>query len=399
LRRWKWWLAWIAPGGAAVWLLWAAVCGDHRIYEAGPVSPAHAMFANDCKTCHTKSWQPAARLASRDPKRRSVPDDACMHCHDGPIHHEQQVPADVNCASCHREHRGKVELARVTDATCVSCHADLKTATGAPHFDPHVNSFFTGHPEFSVWKPGKTDTAVIKLNHAVHLKVEHLTCSSCHQPDAERRYMQPIDHEKHCSRCHSNALTFDSERFADQPAPHREPETVRAVMRQRYAEFIRKHPETVADGTRPTQERRVPGRATEGLVTKAEWDWVNQQVDEAYRVVFKGAGGCRYCHTVESSESGWQVAKPNIPKRWLPHSRFHHDSHRMLDCTECHAAMTSAETSEILLPHIESCRKCHGPNGGARSDCVECHRYHAESRQDFKSRWTIDRASESIRPQ
>ena len=408
LRRWKWVLAGIAPGLAVVWLLWAAVRGDQRIYEARPVSPAHAMFANDCKVCHTESWQTAARLVSFDPKRRSVPDSACLHCHDGPIHHDHQLPADVpNCASCHREHRGKPELARVTDSACVSCHADLKTTSQPTAFDWHVTSFLTGHPEFGVLKRGDADKAAIKLNHAVHLKpegvrgpndkVEILTCSSCHQPDAERRYMQPIDHEKHCSRCHSNSLTFDSERFADQPAPHREPEIVRAVMRQRYTEFIRKHPETVGNEASPRQERRVPGRAIDGPMTQAQWDWVNQQLAEADRVVFQGAGGCRYCHTIVSSESGWQVTNPSIPNRWLRHSRFHHDSHRMLECTECHAATTSTQTSNVLLPRIESCRKCHGPKDGARSDCVECHLYHGKSQQDFKGPLTIDQASKSIR--
>jgi len=212
--------------------------------------------------------------------------------------------------------------------------------------------------------------------------------------------MQPIDHEQHCSRCHSNSLTFDSERFADQSAPHREPEIVRAVMRERYTVFIRKHPQTVADGARPTQERRVPGRTTNGPETKAEWDWVNQRLDEADRVVFQGAGGCRYCHTVESSESGWQITKPSIPNRWLLHSQFRHDSHRMMDCIQCHAdALASTQTSDVLLPRIESCRKCHGPNDGARSDCVECHQYHDKSRErDFTGPLPIGQAGKTARP-
>jgi hypothetical protein len=339
-----------------------------------------------------------------------VPDSACLHCHDGPIHHEQQLAADVpNCASCHREHRGKSELARVTDAACVSCHADLKTATQPSAFDPHVTSFLTGHPDFGVLKRGETDKAAIKLNHAVHLKpegirgpndkVEVLACTSCHQPDSERRNMQPLDYEKHCSRCHSNSLTFDSERFADQPAPHRDPEIVRAVMRQHYTEFIRKHPGQVSNEGRPTSERRVPGRSTDGPTTKAEWDWVNHQLDEADRVVFQGAGGCRYCHTVELGQSGWQVTKPNIPDRWLLHGEFRHDSHRMLGCTECHAAAASTQTSDVLLPHIESCRKCHGPKGGARTDCIECHQYHDKSRErDFSGRLSIEEASGTTRP-
>ena len=410
LRRWKWLLSLIAAGLAALWLLWAAVRGDQRIYEARPVSPAHAMFANDCKVCHTESWQPAARLVSFDSKRRSVPDSACLHCHDGPVHHEQQLAADVpNCAGCHREHRGKSELARVSDAECVACHADLKTTSRSPEFDAHVTSFLSGHPEFGVLRRREADAAAIKLNHAVHLKpegvpgpngaAEQLTCATCHQLDSERRYMQPINHVQHCSRCHSNSLTFDTERFADQPAPHGEPEIVRAVMRQRYTEFVRSHPDVIGNETRPVPERRVPGRATDGPMTRAEWDWVNEQIGQADRVVFQGAGGCRYCHTVESADAGWRVAKPNIPDRWLPHSRFRHDSHRMLGCTECHAAVTSTQTSDVLLPSIESCRKCHGPKDGAKSDCVECHLYHDKSRErDFSGRLSIGQTGMTPRP-
>jgi hypothetical protein len=402
LRRWKWWVSWIAPGLVAVWLLWAAVSGDQRIYEARPVSPAHAMFANDCKRCHTESWQPAARLVAFDSKRRSVPDAACLACHDGPIHHDQQVAADVpNCAGCHREHRGKSELAHVSDSACVACHADLKTASRPSAFDTHVTSFLNGHPEFGVLKRGELDKAAIELNHAVHLKpglrgpnetTENLNCASCHQPDAERRYMRPIDHDRHCSRCHSNALTFDTERFAEQPAPHEKPEIVHAVMRQRYTEIILQHPERAGGALRPPQERRVPGRTTDGPMTDAQRDWVNEQLEQADRVVFQGAGGCRYCHTVD--DSGLQITPPNIPVRWLPHSRFRHDSHRMLGCTECHAdAPTSTKTSAVLLPSVESCRKCHGPKGRARGDCIECHQYHEKSvNENFSGPLSIDGA-------
>src|SRR5262249_39637664 len=64
--------------------------------------------------------------------------------------------------------------------------------------------------------------------------------------------------------------------------------------------------------------------------------------------------------------------------RWLPHSVFSHDSHRPLQCLECHPGVPESRlTSDVLMPAIESCRKCHtGTERGARSDCVECHTYH-----------------------
>jgi hypothetical protein len=56
-------------------------------------------------------------------------------------------------------------------------------------------------------------------------------------------------------------------------------------------------------------------------------------------------------------------------------------------CDECHeGARGSSKTKDLLLPGIETCRKCHGPAetpsvstgfaGGVDDSCVECHRYH-----------------------
>lgn len=409
LRRWKWVLAILAALLAAACLLVAALLGEQRIYAAGPLSAAHAMFENDCAKCHTQSWQPARRLATGNPRHRSVPDAACKECHDGPIHQEKQITADVpDCAACHREHHGKTSLARVPNALCVGCHADLKTQSGTTSFEPHVNSFSSsgsrvgGHPEIAVLRKREPDTAVIKLNHAVHLKPEgvlgsdgkpeKLTCASCHLPDSERRYMQPINHERHCSRCHFNALTFDTDRFAAKPVPHREPEIVHAVIRQRYTDFVRQHPGVLGNEPQPEPQRRVPGRPAAQSLGKAQWDWVHEQVRQADRVLFDAAGGCRYCHNVQSDENGWQVTPPKIPSRWLAHSTFRHDSHRMLGCTECHPeAPSSKATSDVLLPGIETCRKCHGQKSGARGDCAECHQYHDKSHErDFNGKFSID---------
>src|SRR2546422_7396207 len=91
LRRWRWSVAWIAGAIAAMWLAWNAVRGDQRIYQAGPLAAAHSMFETDCSQCHTESWQPALRLFTGNTRHRSVPDSACTRCHDGPIHHAEQL--------------------------------------------------------------------------------------------------------------------------------------------------------------------------------------------------------------------------------------------------------------------------------------------------------------------
>ena len=70
------------------------------------------------------------------------------------------------------------------------------------------------------------------------------------------------------------------------------------------------------------------------------------------------------------------------PDRWLVHGRFHHEKHRTLACVECHEAATSSKTSDVLLPTIATCRKCHGTSvatigSSIAADCVVCHNYHA----------------------
>ena len=51
-RRWKFILSVAAPVVAGLWLLVVAVQGNQRVYNAGPVSTAHAMFEKDCTVCH-----------------------------------------------------------------------------------------------------------------------------------------------------------------------------------------------------------------------------------------------------------------------------------------------------------------------------------------------------------
>jgi len=75
------------------------------------------------------------------------------------------------------------------------------------------------------------------------------------------------------------------------------------------------------------------------------------------------------------------VIPPKIPARWLPHSKFDHAPHRPIACGECHKAAASSKTEDVLMPAANTCRDCHQPKGGARSGCVECHRYHDKSKE------------------
>jgi predicted CXXCH cytochrome family protein len=442
LRQWKWTLTWatllvVTALSAAAWF----VPGSTRWLQAGPVSNAHRTFNDDCGRCHTEKFQTARRIFGHGAFARSVPNEACVQCHDGPAHNVFQHE-DLDCAKCHREHRGRAILAHVPSGDCTHCHADLVANSRRGDKTPfeNVTGFPAGHPEFALWRhadplmPEGKDPGQLRFNHHLHLTSElvrdprdakkpreeqrPLDCSACHQADPAGRYMLPVRYETHCASCHplSVRLTGQFEtpelreaasRFAAEPAPHRAPALVRAVLRDRLLNFVQEHPvlagEDPLDLPFPKARRMQP-------VTSQQWNWAkrelndletvlffNEQLPEAERGLFNLSGGCSYCHiekpTPQPRPAGVlpEYRPTNLRERWLPHGRFHHESHRTLACTECHSARESKETSDVLMPRLDLCARCHHPKVGVRYDCVECHRYHDRATGYEPSKnWTID---------
>lgn len=141
-------LAIVAVGGYVAAREWS---GDRRMFTSGPLTSAHAIFADDCAQCH----QPAADAASgggaggggffsRAGSRYWLPaqDAACLRCHVAATHQAHQsmftgagahvpgasapVVMSSDCRACHVEHRGAdANLSAVADRTCTQCHADL----------------------------------------------------------------------------------------------------------------------------------------------------------------------------------------------------------------------------------------------------------------------------------
>jgi hypothetical protein len=396
------------------WPSWARF-----VYESRPVSSAHAMLNDNCGVCHAAaSFQPAMRLLRSDPSVRSVPNDTCRACHPVGPHHEECVQ-DPDCSICHQEHRGRTVLARVADSYCTTCHADLdKVCPSRGPFAAKVGSFVPDHPPFGAWRGSLVDPGTVRFNHMVHLNLnaesvrgidkpladlQEQQCAYCHQRDPAGRYMKPIVYDQHCSQCHalSVAVTGNwreesvrsaAERFAHEPAPHKDPLTVRAALRERFTRFVRDNPSVLRSQEATEPPRWVPGRPREQLVLDKESLWVHDQLQTAEHMVFYGANGCRYCHQIDAArgrDTLPQYLPSSIRSVWFPHSIFSHQRHRMLLCTECHPAPTSSATKDVLLPTIEDCQRCHNPSVGARSDCAECHRYHDRSKETFEGRKTI----------
>jgi hypothetical protein len=78
-----------------------------------------------------------------------------------------------------------------------------------------------------------------------------------------------------------------------------------------------------------------------------------------------------------------RIVPTNVPQIWLPHARFDHSAHRSLKCADCHGEASRKSLDEtVQIPNRDNCLQCHNHApllstiGRARTDCVECHRYH-----------------------
>ena len=435
MRTWRLWLSLLGLAVTAGWVATVLTGGDMTPASPGPMSPAQAMLEARCEACHASATRPEAKAAAAPaemPAARvagpwlGVTDVACRTCHDVPDHESNQSDTPA-CASCHVEHRRKAALAAVATGHCTRCHAGLDAHTrGEPRLvgvdGRQIRSFDDGHPEFAVWTrrtesphrerldriPPPRDTAQLKFTHAKHLEPDlpgpagmarvQLVCADCHQgpmalaawrfgkqppgwspatapdlaPAEEPAYMAPVRYQQHCATCHPH--TFGDDRFPDLPAPHDTPPVIRAFLNGLYANYVVSHPEELSG---PPRTRPIAEGATTRSAPSAD-EWVRAQVLAADAVLFRESKHCQLCHVLEEAPASDlpTVTPTRVPIRWLPQSRFDHGVHRLLRCTECHAAPQSTETADILLPRRETCQTCHRPRG-ARNHCAECHTYHA----------------------
>src|SRR5256885_138218 len=188
LKRAKLWLAILLPVIALVWIAGHFIARNSRVYSSGRLSNPHAVFETQCAACHV---QRAGEFSAK------AENSACLACHDGPIHHEEQTRAP-NCAECHVEHRGKIDLAAATNQACSQCHAHLIVRNGSAHYASQINAFDEGsHPEITILRDfgghKPLDIGTIKLNHSLHMKPirrsasgpnVQLDCSDCHRTTA-----------------------------------------------------------------------------------------------------------------------------------------------------------------------------------------------------------------------
>jgi hypothetical protein len=401
-RRLRFVLSVCIPLLALIWLGWYALGRNNRVYSSGTMSRSHAVLTRQCDACHVKEANSFSAKAG---------DPACESCHDGPVHHANQA-FKPSCSSCHQEHRGKLRLAATADKSCTQCHANLHTASGPAHFAHDITRFDGGHPEFAAVRSGSFDPGTIKLNHAIHMKhnlkgprgAVQLDCDDCHRTaassdrwrfgtaqsvnasmdrrlvspsaDSGRAYMAPTTYANNCIECHG--LEFDS-RFQES-VPHDTPAVIHAFLLQKFQQYIPSHPvELRVVASLPDLPQKPLPPAIRVLTPQ---EWVALRVSESEELLWRKT--CAQCHSLRISSSAPTnaalpvITKSNITTRWFQHSAFDHDPHKFLKCIECHAgAVTSRETSDVLLPGIRTCEKCHHRGAeAAESRCFECHTYH-----------------------
>lgn len=186
--------------------------------------------------------------------------------------------------------------------------------------------------------------------------------------------MAPVRFQPHCRDCHE--LGFEP-RFPDPYVPHTDPEGIHAYLLMVYAER-RGQMFPV-----PEPEGRVAKEAPPPAVFKLD-PWVIKNVSVAEEHLYKSV--CPICHEVQFEDGLPVIAKTRISETWLPHAVFSHHPHRQLECTACHEqAEDSEKTPDVLLPGIQTCRKCHlNPEKRlisfqpekAPTECTACHLYH-----------------------
>jgi len=473
-KRARLWLSVVAPLLALAWIGWHGLVRDSRVYSSGRMSGAHAVLERQCAACHVKKAGEFSSMAA---------DSACVGCHDGPVHRENQISAAVpGCATCHLEHRGRINLRAASNQSCAGCHGNLKVTSGKTRYAAHIHSLEDGHPEFAGLRMdglnGGRDLRTIKLNHAVHMKLirrgpngpmVQLECGDCHRPFANqkvemlyyarysgpfmnwrygdanyispapsyfqpekteleyvnlfgrknvtgRELMAPVTFGKACAGCHS--LAFDR-RFRE-GVPHDQPDVVHEFVVKKFGDYISAHPEELRVQREP--DREISGKPLQPEIrvfTPAQW--VAERTAEAEYLLWRKT--CVQCHTLGERSPRAIEEKHHIPYppmtldeirhfvetvnrpdlflepvyaqipyvgvagvtlRWMPAAMFDHDRHRGFSCVNCHAkALTSTETSDVLVPGIANCKTCHAPGPEhAESGCFECHGYHDWSKRN-----------------
>jgi predicted CXXCH cytochrome family protein len=380
-------------------------------WSTGSLSLAHHGLEDNCEACHVDAFV-------------AVRDDTCLSCHaevgdhavagrmaDGRKPHEfgealQWAVADFfgkegpgACTTCHSEHEGPARMEPASQQFCADCHDSLDTRLTDTEL-ANAHDFGTAHPEFrpAIFTELRRDTvrrislaenpqeaSGIKFPHDLHLDPDGgaakmairlgsssgygspLGCKDCHEASRDRVSFEPISMEDNCEACHS--LVYDRVGATYRTLPHGDVEQTLADLRA----MDRTPRRPVVSG------RSRPGKyARDGLYYSNFGPPVRSLVG-VNRALAPG-GVCGECHLPATINGKLGVVPINLPDRFLLNGGFDHHAHRQEECSSCHEAATSKVSTDLLLPDLNSCRKCHQGEQARQaevpSSCAMCHSYH-----------------------
>lgn len=282
---------------------------------------------------------------------------------------------------------------------CGDCHRSTASAQPTTYSDANYVGAKVSYPESMGPVPAGAASLMPRL------------------PATGRELMAPVKFANACAGCH--LLTFDK-RFAE-GVPHDRLDIVHAFVVKQFSDYIAAHPNELHEMQDPARELTgkplIPGTRT---ITSSEW--VREQVIVAEELLWHKT--CAQCHAIvrgplastdiarwSAGTVDWtprtqrvatilaapgaappQIAPALTTLRWMPHAKFDHSAHTGFSCVSCHAkALTSTESSDVLIPGIATCQKCHAPGPEhAESRCFECHTYHDWSkRKEVTPKFTL----------
>ena len=358
------------------WTTWG-----RSAWLTGAVSRSHALFGDECTSCHQKAFVP-------------VNATDCLTCHNNLQEHvrvEQFSFASLDatgCLQCHQEHEGNDQLVLNDSRLCVNCHQNLAaTSKGLVEVSDVVG--FSQHPEFRVHGVKSNIDTGLKFPHNIHLdskgvlnlkeESQVLVCRDCHLVEKEGTKMAFPQFEEHCAACHGLRFAFEA---PDRSMPHGDVAKAKTFIRDTYASVavkgglrlpIEEVPKAIRERAKTLNSKEV--EMAQALA------WVDKKSASVISGPF-GKGQCAECHTIIENKDdplAWDIVPVDLAVVSLTGARFDHALHRQVTCTACHDARESTAASDVLLPKIGKCQSCHGPPSASHllpTQCVDCHGFH-----------------------